>query len=310
MKIAIAGAGAMGAFFGFRLQRAGQSVYFIDGWAEHVKTINQQGLSVIEKGQQYHCQIPTFLPEALPEIAFDLILFFTKAMQLKPMLDALKPIISPTTQALILSNGIGNIEVLEQGIAKEKIIAGVTVWSSELRGPGAIEITGSGAVELQQLVDQPSDFMTQLIDIMVQAGLNPTLSPNVMTSIWRKAAINCTLNTYCTLMRCQVGQLGATSYLDGLLSAVLDEMQLVAHAQGIMLATEEIKHFIFAQLASHVWDEHAPSMYQDIQYGRKTEIDYLNGAIVDLADKHHIAVPVNRLLVQLIHTVEEVIHAQ
>lgn len=310
MKIAIIGAGAMGARFGYMLQRAGQTVTFIDGWLEHINSINQHGLVVIEKGKMLNFKIPAYLPTEIKSDDFDLLLFFTKAMQLKPMLEAIKPLISSNTHALILSNGLGNIDVIAEYIVKEKIIAGVTVWSSELLGPGKIETTGSGSIELQQVGDADNHFLNQLVNTLDEAGLFPIISANVLHAIWKKAAFNCILNTYCTLVQSNVSQFGATSAVDHLVDAALNEIIQVAHAEQINLAYQEVKAIIYKQFDPTTSGDHYPSMYQDIHKKRKTEIDYLNGAIVKFGQKHHIATPINNLLTQLIHTIEEVIGAQ
>jgi Ketopantoate reductase len=109
MKIAIAGAGALGSRFGFVLQQAGNDVTLIDGWPAHVAAIKEHGLKVTLDKDTYTTQIPVMFPkEVTQDMAMDLIIVFTKSMQLDQMLQDIKPIIKDHTKILCLLNGIGH----------------------------------------------------------------------------------------------------------------------------------------------------------------------------------------------------------
>lgn len=303
MNIAIAGAGAMGCRFGYMLMVAGNSVTLIDGWQEHVTMIRQQGLFVeTENAQGYH-HIPAMLA-AEAHGDFDLVILFTKAMQLDGMLQQIKPILSNTKAVLILSNGLGNIETLARYVDSDKIYAGVTLWSCELEGPGHIRATGSGNIEMQPIVARDAIMAAQVLNTLNDAGMNAEISANVLLSIWKKAAFNSVMNTYCALLDCNVGGFGKRPGALAMAESVVREFVQVAASQQIPLTVEMVMNTVKKVFDPRESGEHYPSMHQDLYKGRLTEIDYLNGAVARLGKSMGIPVPVNTLLTQLIHAKE------
>ncbi|EHE86390.1 2-dehydropantoate 2-reductase, putative [Latilactobacillus curvatus CRL 705] len=194
-KIAIAGSGAMGSRFGYMLQSAGNDVVLLDNWAEHVQAINTNGLTVVEAGHEpVQVRIPAALPTDIKEVQ-DVIILFTKSMQLVDMLQAIKPLIGAKTKVVCLLNGLGHPETIEQYLPKENIFVGITLWTAGLTGPGAITLTGSGNVELQNIDPDGKESAQALVALLSAAGLNAQYSSDVLFSIWRKACVNGTLNS-------------------------------------------------------------------------------------------------------------------
>src|SRR3712207_417580 len=109
MKISIVGAGAMGSRYGYMLHEAGNEVFLIDAWKEHVDVINKDGLTIEENGQFKKLKIPAMLPEDAHEVP-DLVILFTKSMGLEPMLKAVKGILGKDTKVLCLLNGLRSEE--------------------------------------------------------------------------------------------------------------------------------------------------------------------------------------------------------
>ncbi|MBJ1630072.1 2-dehydropantoate 2-reductase, partial [Enterococcus faecium] len=106
MKIAIAGAGAMGSRFGLMLHQSGNEVLLIDGWAEHVQQIKEHGLQANFNGKEVEAKLPIVLQsEVEKEDQVDLIILFTKAMQLEKMLQDIQSLIKKDTEVLCLLNG-------------------------------------------------------------------------------------------------------------------------------------------------------------------------------------------------------------
>ena len=115
MKIAIAGAGAMGSRFGIMLQKGGNEVLLIDGWKEHVDAIQTKGLQANFNGEDITVNIPIMLQsEVHSDEKMDVIILFTKAMQLEKMLQDITCMISKQTKVLCLLNGIGHEDVIEK----------------------------------------------------------------------------------------------------------------------------------------------------------------------------------------------------
>lgn len=212
MKILFPGAGAIGARFGFLLKQSGNEVVFADNWQEHIDKINNEGLSVIIDGEDLDkFKIPSFKPNEV-EGKFDLVFVFTKAMHLNQMMQDIKHVIKKDTYVICLLNGLGNIDNITPYVPREQIYLGTTVWSSGLGGPGILNAVGSGSINLQQVEHTDTPFHQKMLDTLNKAGLNVQFSDNVEQTIWYKVELNCVLNTYCTLIDCDIAEYGDYKY--------------------------------------------------------------------------------------------------
>ena len=164
MKIAIAGAGAMGSRFGLMLHQSGNEVLLIDGWAEHVQQIKEHGLQANFNGKEVEAKLPIVLQsEVEKEDQVDLIILFTKAMQLEKMLQDIQSLIKKDTEVLCLLNGIGHEDIIEKFVPMENIYIGNTMWTAGLEGPGQVKLFGSGSVELQNLGSSCKKISRQIV---------------------------------------------------------------------------------------------------------------------------------------------------
>ncbi|MFD1411088.1 2-dehydropantoate 2-reductase [Lapidilactobacillus gannanensis] len=305
MKIAIAGAGAMGSRFGVMLSRAGNQVILIDQWAAHVQAINEKGLTVDTETGSSQVKLPAYLPADVQEKP-ELVILFTKSMGLANMLAAIEPILGETTKIVCLLNGLGHVPTLEKYVRKENIFMGVTLWTAGLVGPGHVKLVGNGRVEVQNIDPAGETAAKEICDLFSQAGLNAVYSENVIFSIWRKACVNGTLNTLCTLLDCNIGEFGQLPQAASLLRQIIAEFALVAKATDqVTLTIEPVAQQIEALYDPKQAGLHYPSMYQDlILHHRLTEIDYLNGYVAKKAAELNLATPICQLLTELIHAKE------
>ena len=303
MKIAIAGFGALGARLGVKLQTAGHEVTGIDGWPAHIAAINTNGLTVIHDNQaprKYFVPVMT-AQEVIGE--FDLIILLTKTPQLDRMLTDIAPVITKKTQLLVLSNGLGNIEVIEKHVARDQILAGVTLWTSSLVKPGEIHTTGSGSIKLQAIGHANAK---PVVDAMNQAGLNVELTDDVLTAIWHKAGINSVLNPLSVLLDANIAEFGTAGNGMDLALTILNEIQKVGALQGIKVDIAAIMSDLTNLLKPENAGNHYPSMYQDIQNGKRTEIDFLNGYFAKIGQQEDVPTPLNMMITHLIHAKEDI----
>jgi 2-dehydropantoate 2-reductase len=304
MNIAIAGSGAMGCRFGWRLYQSGHDVLLIDSWKDHVKAIQANGLEVKTENGSSISKIPASFPSDSKGTA-ELLIVFTKAMQTQSMVESCLHLIGDKTWVLTLQNGLGNIEIIERYVPKHRILAGVTTFATELLAPGKIQALGSGDTEIMRVEGEISEEVEEIARMMDAAGLRTVISPSALISIWNKVAFNCVLNPLCTLMNNTVGAVGSYSGIMDLAGRIIDEIILVAKAENIQLHRETIIAMIEKQFDPKMASHHLASMLQDMQSGRKTEIEYLNGAIVKKGEQYGIPVPNNEFIYHLILMMEE-----
>lgn len=313
MKIMIAGAGAMGSRFGLMLHQAGNEVIFVDGWQEHIDKIKQDGLEADYNGQKIVVKIPIYPQDQVAAIDFsaDLVILFTKAMQLEAMLESIKKTITAHTQVLCLLNGLGHEDVIEKYVPKSQILLGNTMWTAGLEGPGKVKLFGEGALELQSLDNDNEESAQAVLDMLNAAGLNAKYSHQIQKSIYRKACINGTMNGLCTILEANMADFGDTTQADVIVRSIIKEFVTIAHHENVALDYEDAVSLVESCYDRNNSGLHHPSMYQDlIENDRLTEIDYINGAIVRKGEKYQIATPYCAFLTQLIHCKEELLGAK
>ena len=312
MKVVIAGAGAMGSCFGIMLHKGGNDVTLVDGWPAHVEAIRQNGLKANFNGEDIVENIPVVLQsEVSSDDKKDLIILFTKAMQLDKMLQDIKPMIADHTKILCLLNGIGHEDTIEKYIPMENIFIGNTMWTAGLVGPGEVKLFGSGSVELQNLGDGQEDSAKELAGFLSESGLNAKYSDNIHYSIYRKACVNGTMNCLCSILDVNMAEFGATKPAHDMVVTVVKEFAAVAAHEGVDLDIDEVVAHVESCFDPNTIGKHYPSMYQDlINNHRLTEIDYINGAVSRKGKKYGIPTPYCDLLTQLIHCKEDILGAK
>lgn len=303
MLVYIAGSGAMGSTIGYHIEKNTDSqVFLLDYWQDHIDKINENGLKVSGKVEDT-IKIKAMRPEEAKEKA-DLIVVMTKSMALESMMEAIEGIIGDNTQILCLLNGMGHEKILEKFVDKSQINMGVTIWAAGLTGPGEIEITGKGTIDVQNIGDDEENGR-KISDLLNKAGLGAKYDNDVMFAIWRKVMVNGTMNSMTSLMECTIGEFFDSSTSKDIISELVKEFTEVGRAEGIDLDGEEMLEYIYKS-AEEAKDHH-PSMYQDlIERNRKTEIDFINGAVVEKGKNHKIATPYNKIVTQLIHAKEDI----
>lgn len=305
MNIAIAGSGALGCGFGYMLQKNGQNVTLLDYWEDHIEAIRNNGLTVSVNGVKGTLPMTIARPEEVSGEK-DVIFVFTKAMGLEKMMTQINHLIGTKTKIVCLLNGLGHLKTLEAFVDRRNIIMGTTVWTAGIIAPGETQLNGNGPVELQNSHPEEEEAARVIVNILKDSGLFGEYSKNVKYTTWRKACINGTMNALCALLDASIDQLFASPSIDSLLNGIVDEFAAVAKAQDdIEIDRDEMIHYL-KEVASRL-GSHYPSMHQDLFNRRPTEIDFLNGAVVEAAEKYGIEAPHCRRMTDLIHAKEAVL---
>lgn len=309
MNITIVGAGGMGSRFAVMLKQAGNDVTLIDGWKDNVQAIREHGIQAQYNGDPLVVKLPIYELAEVDQIpaTSELVILFVKSNQLDQTCNQIKKLLTPNTYILCLLNGLGHEEVLQKYIDTNRLLLGITMWTAGMQGPGHPILQGNGNIELQNFGDQGEDFAQKVVQVMDDAGLNAVYSKNVKYSIWRKACVNGTLNCLCSLLECNMKQLGQTKEAPEFLKTIIAEFAAVASHEGIDLDQKEVYHHIAETFDGDI-AEHYPSMYQDlVQNHRLTEIDYINGAVWRKGQKYGVPTPYCQLITQLIHAKEQIL---
>lgn len=297
MKVMILGAGAMGCLFGAAFHRAGHAVTLVDVNAAHVGAINASGLELDTRTGIEHLPIPALLPVAVTDVA-DLIVVFTKTFHTTAALAGVAAAIGPDTQLLSLQNGLGNDRKLAGFVADPQVMVGASMLPSDLVGPGKVRSHGTGYSKLYPAFGGDPAFAAKVAEALTTGGLPAQLDPGIHAAIWAKAIFNATMNPLCALTLRTPGFLGAHGESRALITAAVNEGVTAAHANGVMVDPAPIHALTETSMTDHA--DHEASMLQDVKAGRRTEVDAINGAIVEAAHGAGLAVPVLETLWRLV----------
>ncbi len=303
MKVGIVGAGAMGCLFGGFLARELQEVWLVDIWKDHVNQINEEGLCVRIKEK---CEAIIIKATTNPKDvgACDLVVISTKYDSTQDAVKDALAMISDETVVVTLQNGLGNLDIIAEFVDEEKIVYGVTTLGSILKGPGIIEatVTDEGKTYLWPLKGEPNGKIRNAIDTFNHAGLNFILSPDVKERIWKKLCLNAGLSVPLAIFRLNCGDYIKQSHALELTRCLVSEIVTVAAMEGVKLDPELIYQEI-VELAKKAPD-HRTSALLDILNHRKTEIDVINGAILNKAKQNNISIPYNSVVYSIIKVLE------
>jgi len=299
VKVAVVGAGGIGSLFGGRLAAAGHEVWLVHRRPEHVEALRRDGLCLDDARIAVHATTDT--AEIGP---VDLVLVLTKSTDTPAAAEAGRALIGHHTDVLTLQNGLGNVESLGEVLGAERMLLGMTYHGATLDGPGRARHTAFG----QTFVGEPNAGLTKRVsDIaatFTEAGLPTEASAQLWSMAWGKLIVNAAMNATCALTHASGDDILASPSAREWVGMVAHEAAAVAAGLGITLP--------YPDAAVRVW-QHCetvgpaqPSMLQDFQRGRLTEIDAINGAIARAGDRLGIATPYNRALVLLVRAYQDI----
>ena len=300
-KISIVGTGAIGGSFGGFLSNAGYEVTFIERNENIINEIKKNGLS-ISGVKEIHLNDVNIVPPGSITQKQDLILFAVKAYSLEDAVQSTLPIIGENTYVVSLQNGLGIGEVISKYINKEQIIEGVVWFPATMVKPGHITLlTFYEQTILGGRFYESQEYAKKLALLLTSAGIPTKAVDNISLEIWRKAIPIIAGNSINAITRTKLGVISEIPELKESLFAVAKESLKIARAEGIEINKEDLRR---SMLALEKGSEHKTSMLLDIINKRKTEVDFLNGKIIELGIKHNIETPLNNLLYSLIRALE------
>ena len=303
MKIAVlGGGGAMGGLFGGYLARAGEDVTLVDVSRAAVEAINREGLTIEERDGT--TTVVKVKASAVPNAvgAVDLIINFVKCYHTEAAIQAATPMLGETTAILSLQNGWGNADRIAAIAGRRRVMVGLTYNAGTLLAPGRVRRTAISKTLLGELDGEMSPRLAAAVAALRKAGIDTEPSPQIVGEIWKKLALNaCTLPT-AALLRFAAHELNQYEEMRALMRGLLAEVVAVAAAQGIALDPAERWQAITDLLDRAVGAR--ASMLQDVEAGRQTEIDVINGAIVEASRRHALATPLNDAMVCMVKSLQ------
>ena len=301
MRIAIIGAGAMGCLFGSFLSEK-HEVIMLEQNPERIDALNRHGVTVEEMdGSKHHFSVKA-VSSGTPIPDVELVIIFVKATVTETALSANRGLFSENTDVLTLQNGLGNDEIIEKFVSKDHIFVGTTRHNCVVTGADSIFHSGNGVTKIGSLSGN-QERAKQIVAAFAECGDGMMFCENVRRLLWEKLFINMTLNALSSVLECRLYEIYNNPHTWTLTGKIVNEAVEVAAAEGEVFDRDLVLSSI-KTLCEDAKNGFA-SMVQDRRAGRKTEIDFINGAVVKLGGKYGIPTPVNETVVELVHAYEE-----
>jgi len=304
LKIVIIGAGAMGSVFGAKLSEAADTI-LINTTNSHTDAVIKNGFILLENPEGFKKKIEVKLVTDYKTITdkFDVAIIFTKSYKTKAASYTAKALLKEDGIVLTLQNGIGNFEIISNIIGEDKTTVGVTSHGATLVSPGYVRHAGIGDTYIAEKPNK-KELVNNLIKVFEKADITVSISENINSIIWGKLIINAGINAIAGILKVPNGIIGANPESSKIMQNTVAEAVKVADALGINLPFknpfEQVK-----KVCIHTANNRA-SMFQDIIKLKKTEIKFINGAIVNYGEKFKIPTPYNRILTEIIEALEAV----
>jgi len=299
MNIIIFGAGAIGSLMGAYLSK-NNNVLLI-GRKSHILSIKKNDLVIIGKT---NLKIKINATESFDDLKFksDLLILTVKSYDTESAILQVKKIIDKDTIVLSLQNGLNNIDIIKQYINYENIIAGVTTHGAFFSKPGVIKHTGIGTTILGELNGKKTDRIYNIINCFNRSEIETVLAKDIIKEIWYKAIINSSINPLTAIFNCKNGYLLENPILEKFVEKICEESTDIAYSNGIKLSfNNAIKKT--KEVIKNTSDNYS-SMLQSIKNYKKTEIDSINGKLVEIGKTYKTDISLNQILKYLIKTEE------
>lgn len=294
-RIAIVGAGAMGSIFGAALTGAGHDTVFLDVSGPLVQRLREHGLVIVDEHGERRVPVRATTDPASLGVC-DVVFFWVKCYQTDSAAAFASPLVGPETVVVSLQNGWGNGEVLARLYAPEQIVVGVTYGSGTVLEPGRVAYTYQADTLVGPYAGNSLDDARWIADLFSGAGVTVTATPSIRSAIWEKLIMTSAVLAVAAVTGLTSGALNEPGPVLDLIDDLTAEAVHAGRAAGYDFDLEDQRGKIRAAL----FGDGKASMLQDVDAGRRTEIDVINGAVVREAEACGIQVPLNRAMFALI----------
>lgn len=296
MKVCVLGAGAVGLSVAARLSTVCE--VFAVTRPHHCRAVRDHGflLTGIWGSDTYHFRCGQDLP---PGERFDYYIVTAKSIDTRAICEQFRTVIAGAP-VVSLQNGIGNEEIIAEYTGN--VIGGMIITGFELQDDGQVFVSvEAGPIKLGSFPAGLDPSVEVLVSVFRQAGMNVAGSPEIRSDLWGKTLYNCALNPLGAIMGVPYGALTHPAAWQ-IIKGTVAEAFAVCRAEGVTLTWEYPEEYLqyLRDVQIPATAGHHSSMLQDITRGKKTEIDFLNGAVVAKGARHGITTPVNAVLVDLI----------
>jgi 2-dehydropantoate 2-reductase len=291
-SILIAGTGALACYFAARLALHAE-VTLLGTWPQGLAELRENGVQLTAADGETHSYKVRVANNPADCVGQRCALVLVKSWQTGRAAEQLAACLDEDGVALTLQNGLGNYEILQRVLGETRAALGVTTTGATLLGPGRVREGGEGVV---LIAEHPHS--APLVELLKAAGFAVEIAADMESVLWGKMVVNAAINPLTAILGVPNGALLQRPHAQRLMRAIAAEVAAVAHACGVTLPYSDPAAEV--ERVARQTGDNCSSMLQDVTRGAPTEIDAINGAVVEAAEAMGLNVPITETLWHLI----------
>ncbi len=297
-SVAICGAGAVGGSYAERLHDLDPGSLAVVARGERRARIEREGLTVNGRRLPVRC-----LEAGAGAAPADLLLFGVKQHHLEQAIEDARGLVGERTTVISLLNGVASEGALGEAYGPEKVLPAFVIGNDVVREGSRISYTRIGTLVFGARSNDPADPRVRAVkELLDRAGIPSRVPEDILREQWKKFILNVGVNQVTAVLRAPYRAFGQVAEVRELTRRAALEAAAVAGAEGVALGPADVEA-IFPIMAT-LGPDGKTSMLQDVEAGRKTEVELFAGTVVELGAKHGLPTPVNELLGLMIRALE------
>ena len=285
----------MGSVYAGLMAEAGHEVWAVDIWQAHVDAINQSGLRVEGASGNRVVNGIHATTEAADVGDCDLYVLATKAAGVGPAARSIAPVMGSESMLITIQNGLGAGERIAEYMDTERVLLGVADgFGASMKGPGHVHHNAMNLIRVGEMNGGMTERLQRITEVWQQAGFNAQAFDDIDQLIWGKYICNVSFSGPCTVFDRTLGELMADPDSWAIAQGCALEVYALGQAKGIQFTFDDPLDYIAA--FGQKMPDARPSMLLDHHARRPSEIDAINGMVVELGRKLGIATPYNEVL--------------
>ena len=320
MRIAIYGAGSLGTILGAFISKAGVPIELINRNKAHIEALKTKGAQVVGT-MNFTQPVVAYTPDEMNG-TYDILFLMTKQQHNAEVVQMLKGFLAPDGVLVTFQNGLPEVQIAE-ALGEERVLGCTVAWGATLQSPGVCELTSEPdalSFSLGAISKQRSQHFTKVKELLEMMG-TVDVEENFLGTRWSKLLINAAFSGMSAVLGCTFGEAAGPKESRRIVQALIKECIDVCHVGGIHIEpvqgkdivkllnyTNALKRafsFFIIPIAIRKHAKLKASMLQDLEKGKLTEVDAINGAVSEYGRKVNFPTPMNDKVVEIIHQIEQ-----
>ncbi len=296
MDIGVVGPGALGTFIAAVLGKR-ENVVLLGRREHNIDKLQISGETEIEVEVEYTTDIADMK-------GLDLVVICTKSYDTKTVMDDLSNVLDEKTDILSLQNGLNNEKIVSGYIGEERTIGGITSHGLTFISPGKVLHAGTGDTPIGRYPSGVDGKVEEVKQVFDKAGIQVKTTDNIYGYIWKKVVINACINPLTAIAKVENGKLLQNTYLEGLMEKLYYEASEIAVKDADLPAGDMEDLLEETKKVARRTAKNRSSMLQDVENRKKTEIDCITGAILEVGKGYDIEAPYTQAIYGLVKGIE------